>query len=255
MEAERRLPARRERSTVEEMVNSVTHGAALALSIAGLVVLVVLASLRGEPMYIVACSIYGATLVVLFGASTLYHGFRSPVAKRRLRRLDHSCIFLLIAGTYTPYTLTQLRGGWGWSLFGVVWGIAAVGVIIKIFYVDKFRIAAPIVYILMGWLIVIAIKPTIERVPFDNLMWLLAGGLAGQEGQKKSWEDQGLWHSFRPHRFLSGSGPRGLRGDSPSQGNFGALDLSVNVGPPRFRPDLEGPFVHALNLHDIAISP
>lgn len=201
MNTDEKSAARRELSVAEEIVNSATHGTAFALSIAGLAVLVTMAGIRGGPSAIVGCSIYGATLVMLFGASTLYHSFRSPVAKQRLRVLDHSCIFLLIAGTYTPYTLTQLGGGWGWSLFGIVWGVAAAGIVTKMVCVDKFRIAAPIAYVLMGWLVIIAIRPLVERVPFDNIMWLLAGGIAYTVGiifyaLDKVPYSHAVWHMF-----------------------------------------------------------
>lgn len=172
-----RLSDPRQRSTREEIANSVTHGVGLTLSVAGLALLVVFASLYGTAWHIVGSSIYGATLVVLFAASTLYHSARTPKLKRAFKIADHSCIFLLIAGTYTPYTLTHLRGGWGWTLFGVVWGFAVLGIVFKMLFVNRFRMATPIVYLAMGWLIVIAVKPVMELVPLDNLIWLVAGGL------------------------------------------------------------------------------
>jgi hemolysin III len=162
----------------EEIVHSVLHGIGLVLSIAGLVVLVVLASLRGTAWHIVSCAVYGATLVILYTASTLYHAATNPKAKRILRILDHTSIYLLIAGTYTPFTLVGLRGGWGWSIFGVIWGLALAGVIVKPFVVDRFRIISPILYILMGWLIIIAIKPAMAALPPGTFLWIMLGGVA-----------------------------------------------------------------------------
>ena len=185
----------------EELINSITHGAGVALSIAGLAVLVTLAALRGTAWHIVSCSVYGATLVLLYTASTLYHSMRSPRVKRFFRIIDHAAIYLLIAGTYTPFTLVNLRGGWGWTLFGLVWGLAVLGVLFKIFFVDRFPIASTIVYILMGWLAVIAIKPLLAAVPSGGILWLLAGGLAYTLGVVFfAWEkipyNHAAWHVF-----------------------------------------------------------
>ncbi len=185
----------------EELINSITHGAGLALSIAGLAVLVTLAALKGTAWHIVSCSVYGATLVLLYTASTLYHSVRSPRLKRFFRILDHASIYLLIAGTYTPFMLVNLRGGWGWTLFGLVWGLAAVGILFKIFFVDRFAIASTVVYLLMGWLVVIAIKPLLMLVPGGGILWLLAGGLAYTLGVVFfAWEkmpyNHAVWHVF-----------------------------------------------------------
>jgi hemolysin III len=189
-------------SIPEEVAHSVLHGIGLALSIAGLVVLVVLASLRGTAWHIVSCSVYGATLVILYGSSTLYHGIQSPKAKRVLRVLDHSSIYLLIAGTYTPVTLIGLRGGWGWSLFGVIWGLALTGVALKPFLLDRFRILSPILYILMGWLAIIAIKPLLASIPIYVLVWIGLGGVAYTVGvlfyaiDGKVPYNHAIWHLF-----------------------------------------------------------
>jgi hemolysin III len=169
-------------SFAEELANTLTHGAGLALSLAGLTVLVVLAALRGTAWHIVSCSIYGATLVLLYSASTIYHAVRSPRAKRILRAVDHAAIYLLIAGTYTPFTLVTLRGGLGWTLFGLVWGIALAGIVFKIFFAGRFPIASTLSYLAMGWLVVIAWKPVVSRIPGNGLLWILAGGLAYSAG-------------------------------------------------------------------------
>ena len=185
----------------EEIVNSVTHGLGLALSAGGLVVLVALAALRGTPRHVVSVSIYGATLVLLYAASTLYHAFRSPRVKRVFKVLDHSAIYLLIAGTYTPFTLVVLRGPWGWTLFGLVWGLAVAGIVFKTFFVDHFVIASTIVYVAMGWLVVIAIKPVMAMVPKGGLLWLLAGGLSYTIGvaffaARRLPYGHAIWHLF-----------------------------------------------------------
>ncbi len=166
----------------EEIANSLTHGLGLALSVAGLAVLVVLAALRGTTWHIVSCAVYGTTLVLLYGASTLYHGVRGPRVKRVLRVLDHSAIYLLIAGTYTPFALVTLRGAWGWSLFGVVWGLALLGILWKMWFVDRFVVVSTTVYLLMGWLAVIAAKPLLAALPLGGIAWILAGGLCYTAG-------------------------------------------------------------------------
>lgn len=189
------------RHSVEEVANTITHGIGLLLSIVGLVVLLVLAALRGTAWHIVACSIYGATLICLYTASTLYHAVISPRVKRALRIFDHSAIYLLIAGTYTPFLLVSLRGPWGWSLFGVIWGLALAGVLFKFWFVERFVILSTAVYIAMGWLVVIAAKPVITHVPFTTLIWLLAGGLAYTGGviffaAKRIPYSHAIWHLF-----------------------------------------------------------
>ena len=191
----------KQRLDVEEIANSITHGVGLALSILGLVVLVVLASLRGGALHIVACSVYGATLVGMYAASTLYHSSRRRRPRRVLRVVDHCAIYLLIAGTYTPFTLVMLRGGWGWTLFGIVWGLAVFGVVFKIFFTGKFAIASTIVYLLMGWMAIVAIRPMVEDLPTAALAWLVAGGLAYSVGTiffalQKVRFHHAIWHLF-----------------------------------------------------------
>ena len=161
----------------EEIANSVTHGVGAALSVAGLVVLVVIAALRGTALQVLACAVYGATLVLLYLSSTLYHALTNGRAKRVFRILDHASIYLLIAGTYTPFTLVALRGAWGWSLFGVVWALAVAGVVLKCFFTGRFHALSTTVYVLMGWLAVVAIRPLLGAIPWPGFLWLLAGGL------------------------------------------------------------------------------
>lgn len=185
----------------EESINAWTHGLGALLSLAGLVVLVILASRNGDAWHIVSCSIYGLTLVLLFSSSTLYHSFRNERVKHVLRIVDHAAIFLLIAGTYTPFVLVTLRGGWGWSLFGVVWGLALAGIVFQVFFVSRFRVLQTLIYLLMGWLVVIALKPLLTRVPLPGLLWLLAGGLSYTVGAlfylwKKLPYHHAVWHLF-----------------------------------------------------------
>jgi hemolysin III len=177
----------------EEIANAVTHGVGLALSVAALVILVVLAARQGDAWRIVSFSIYGMTLVLLYLASTLYHGLRHAGAKRVFRILDHSSIFLLIAGTYTPFLLIRLRGGWGWSLFGVIWALAAGGIAVKAVFINRLKKVSVLIYIAMGWLIVIALKPLLAVIPRPGLWWLLAGGLCYTGGV--------LFYVFKFFRF------------------------------------------------------
>ena len=189
------------RISPEEIANSLTHGLGLALSLAGLVVLVVVAALHGGVLSIVSCSVYGATLVCLYAASTVYHAVHSPRWKRVLKIVDHSSIYLLIAGTYTPFTLVALRGSWGWTLFSVVWALALGGIIFKLWFVDRFPIASTIFYLLMGWSVVIALRPLIRVVPAPALVWMLAGGLAYSAGviffaMPRVRYSHAVWHGF-----------------------------------------------------------
>jgi len=162
----------------EELLNVITHGLGFLLSIAALVLLVVFASLQGDVWHIVSFSIYGFSLVVLYLASTLFHSARNPKLRKRLNIFDHSAIYVLIAGTYTPFLLVTLRGPWGWSLLGVIWGLAIAGVVFKLFFTGKFDVMSAIVYVLMGWIIIIAIKPMNENLPTEGLYWLIGGGVS-----------------------------------------------------------------------------
>jgi hemolysin III len=185
----------------EETINAVTHGLGALLSLGGLAVLVVLAALRGDAWHVVSCSIYGATLVLLFTSSALYHSFRGPRLKHVFRVIDHSSIYLLIAGTYTPFLLVTLRNVWGWSLFGVVWGLTLAGIVFQLFFVDRFRLAQTLIYLAMGWLAVVAAKPLLARVPRPGLLWLLIGGLFYSLGAvfylwKKLPYHHAVWHLF-----------------------------------------------------------
>jgi len=185
----------------EESINSLTHGLGALLSLGGLAVLLAMASLHGDAWHIVSCSIYGATLVLLFSSSTLYHSFRNERVKHIFRIIDHASIYLLIAGTYTPFVLVNLRGKWGWSLFGVIWGLALAGIVFQIFFVSRFRLLQTIIYLAMGWLVVVAVKPLFDHVPRPGLLWLLLGGLCYTVGAifylwKKLPYHHAVWHLF-----------------------------------------------------------
>lgn len=163
--------------SVEEVLNSCTHGVGLVLSIAGFVLLLALSIRYGTAWHIAGCAIYGSTLICLYLASTLYHGISLPRLKRLLKIFDHSAIYLLIAGTYTPFLLVNLRGGWGWSLLGIVWGCAMAGITLKLWFVDHFKVFSTVLYLVLGWLILVAAKPLVAHVSAIGLRWLLAGGI------------------------------------------------------------------------------
>jgi hemolysin III len=188
-------------NTGEEIANSITHGVGTALAIAALAILVTFAALQGDAWRVVGLSIYGATLVILYLVSTMYHAFRRPRIKRIFRTLDHSAIFLLIAGTYTPVTLVHLRGGWGWSLFGIIWGLAAGGIVAKIFLTGRLRALSVLFYVAMGWMVLIALHPILETVPRGMLAWLVAGGVSYTLGlafyiPKRLAYHHAVWHLF-----------------------------------------------------------
>ena len=185
----------------EELANSLTHGLGLALSVAGFVALLVLAILHGSALRIVSCSIYGFTLVLLYTASTLYHSVRPGSLKNALQVLDHSSIYLLIAGTYTPFMLVVLRGTWGWTLFGLVWGLSLLGILFKILFSGHFKTVSTGVYVVISWLVVIAIKPLTADVPLHGLLWIMAGGLLYTLGVvfyawRKLPYNHAIWHVF-----------------------------------------------------------
>jgi hemolysin III len=187
--------------SLDEVISNCTHGVGLVLSIAGLVVLLVLSIRHGTAWHIVGCSIYGSSLTCLYLASTLYHGALAPRLKRVLKILDHSAIYLLIAGTYTPFLLVNLRGGWGWFLLGIVWGCAIAGIIFKLWFVDHFKMLSTALYLLMGWLVLIAAKPLVAHVSSAGLRWLVAGGIAYTAGvvfyaSRRIPYSHAVWHLF-----------------------------------------------------------
>ena len=185
----------------EEIANSVSHGAGVLLAVAAVPILVVGAVRRGTAADIVGASVFGAAMLLLYLTSTLYHALPRGRAKKVFRILDHSAIFLMIAGTYTPFTLGVLFGGWGWTLFGLVWGVAVAGIVLKAVAGVRFRLLSTLLYIAMGWLMVIAVKPLISGMETAGLIWLLAGGLAYTGGAaiyavKRVRYSHFVWHLF-----------------------------------------------------------
>ena len=191
----------RSHDPLEELANAITHGVGLVFSIIGLVILLALAVMRGGPWQIAGCAIYGVTLVCLYAASTLYHSVLSPRFKRALLIFDHCAIYSLIAGTYTPFLLVNLRGPWGWSLFGVMWGLALGGILFKLWFVDHFPIMSTSFYVLMAWAGVVAVKPVLTHIPAAGLFWLVLGGLMYMLGvvfyaSKRIPHHHAIWHIF-----------------------------------------------------------
>ena len=185
----------------EEIANSITHGIGIVLAIAALGILTAFAGIYGNSWHIVSVSIYGTTMILLYTASTLYHSVQHPRVKRILRVLDHSAIYLLIAGTYTPFTLVSLRGPWGWWLFGIIWGFAVIGVVLQFSLRRRWRAVSLGLYIGMGWAIVVAIKPLIVSVAAGGIVFLILGGLAYTTGTlfygwKKLKFHHAVWHLF-----------------------------------------------------------
>ena len=164
-------------NSTEEKLNVLTHGIGLVLSIVALILLIVHANEMGTTRHILSFTIFGASLILLYSASTLYHYFQNPDIRRKLNILDHASIYVLIAGTYTPFTLITLKGTLGWTIFGVTWGIALIGVFLKLFYTGRFDKISTIAYVAMGWIIIFAVNPLIENLPVNGLYWLLAGGI------------------------------------------------------------------------------
>ncbi|MBF0101540.1 MAG: hemolysin III family protein [Desulfobacterales bacterium] len=169
---------RRNQTLGEEIANSITHGIGAALSISGLSVLLVFASLFGDAIRIISLSVYGSSMFLLYLVSTLYHSFTNQKIKQIFRTMDHCCIYLLIAGSYTPIVLIHLKGYIGWTLFSLVWLMAILGILFEVCFTNKPKILSLLSYISMGWLVVIAAKPILATVPHGLLIWLIIGGLS-----------------------------------------------------------------------------
>ena len=184
-----------------ERFNAWTHLVGTALSVTGTIMLIVMAAAMGDPWKIVSVSIFGGTLILLYSASTLYHSVRGR-AKEILQKLDHFSIYLLIAGTYTPFCLVTLRGTWGWAMFGIVWGLAIVGILQEIKPRSEARILSLVIYAIMGWVIIIAVKPLLDNIDTAGFVWLVTGGLLYTFGivfyafdtRFRHWH--GIWHLF-----------------------------------------------------------
>ena len=188
-------------SMTEEFAHSVTHGIGALMSVIGLATLLMYSSMYGDVWHIVSSSIYGSTLIALYTASTLYHGVTRPSLKKVLQRYDHAAIFLLIAGTYTPFTLVNLRGGWGWTLFGMVWSVAIVGMLMELIVKKRYKRISIALYLGLGWLVMIAIEPMMANVAPGGLLLLLVGGLFYSLGVifylwKTLVYHHAIWHLF-----------------------------------------------------------
>lgn len=185
----------------EEIANSITHGIGIVLAITALGILTAFAGIYGNVWHVVSVSIYGTTLILLYTASTLYHSIQHARAKRILQVLDHAAIYLLIAGTYTPFTLVSLHGPWGWWLFGVIWGLAVLGLVLQLPLMRRFSAVSLGLYVGMGWVVVVAIKPLIVSVATGGIIFLVLGGLAYTAGILfYCWEKlkfhHAIWHLF-----------------------------------------------------------
>lgn len=185
----------------QEIANVVTHGVGALLSIGGGAVLITLAAIHAGAREIVSAAVFTATLVLLYTASTLYHAATSPSRRARLKVLDHCAIFLLIAGTYTPFTIAAIRGGWGWSLFGVIWGMAVAGIVFKLFFTGRFRGLSTAMYVGMGWLVLVALVPLLQALTPAGLAWLVAGGVLYTLGTLFYHRESvpyahAIWHGF-----------------------------------------------------------
>ena len=185
----------------DEIASALTHGLGALLALAGSAVLITLAAIHGDGWQLGASIVFGVTLLLLYTASTLYHAIQHPVAKGRLKVFDHCAIYLLIAGTYTPFTLVGLREDGGWWLFAAIWTLAAAGVVFKLFFTGRFKGVSTLIYIGMGWMAVIAIKPFLRQIPPETLGWLLGGGLSYTLGtvfymSKRIPFAHAIWHGF-----------------------------------------------------------
>lgn len=162
----------------EEKINIITHGLGIPLSILALILLIPNALVNGDRLDLICSIIFGGSLIMAYAASTFFHSTKSPKLRRRFNILDHACIYVLIAGTYTPFALITLEGRLGWTIFAIIWTMAVIGIIFKILYIGKYRLLSTLFYVLMGWLIIGAVKPLMANLPYYGLLWLLAGGIA-----------------------------------------------------------------------------
>lgn len=186
---------------LEELLNALTHGIGAVVALAAAAVLITLASIRGDVWAIVGASVFGTSLLLLYVASTLYHAISHAPAKARLKIFDHCMIYVLIAGTYTPFTLTSLRGAWGWTLFGLIWGLALAGIVFKLYFTGRFKGLSTAIYIAMGWMVVIALDPLMKALPGSAFAWLMSGGIAYTVGtifymSRRLPYAHAIWHAF-----------------------------------------------------------
>ena len=201
MSADPTPPLKKEIDIRDEIASALTHGLGAVAALAGGAVLITLAAIHGDGWQLGASIVFGVSLLLLYVASTLYHSIQHPVAKGRLKVFDHCAIYVLIAGTYTPFTLIGLRGAWGWSLFAVIWSLAVAGVVFKLFFTGRFKLVSTLVYIAMGWLVLVAIVPMTRALDAWALGWLFGGGIAYTAGtffymSRRIPYAHTIWHSF-----------------------------------------------------------
>ncbi|MEO8633995.1 MAG: hemolysin III family protein [Gemmatimonadales bacterium] len=199
-----RLPNERSGIHVAELANAVSHGFGLIAALISTPILILAATAHGDTRQIVACGVFAATLVTLYAASTIYHALPPGGAKRLFQRVDHAAIYLLIAGTYTPFTIGLLRGAWGWSLFGIVWGLTLGGILFKLFLGIRLRVVSTVLYLGMGWMAVVAMRPLAAVLPGPGLLLLLAGGLLYTTGVIFYIWDRPRYHHAVWHLFVLG---------------------------------------------------
>jgi hemolysin III len=185
----------------EERINILSHAAGLILSIVGLMLLLGHATLNGNMWHVVSFGIFGASLIMLYASSTFYHSAKNQDLRNRLRIIDHAAIYILIAGTYTPFALVTLKGSTGWVIFGVTWGLAVSGITLKLFFTGKYELLSTMMYVFMGWVIIFAVKPLIQNLSTEGIAWLLAGGIAYTVGAiiysfKKIKYNHAIFHVF-----------------------------------------------------------
>ena len=188
-------------SPTEEKINIISHAIGFILSIVAFVFLVTHAALHGDVWHIISFSIFGASLIILYAASTFYHSAKKPELRKRMKIIDHASIYVLVAGTYTPFTLVTLNGTLGWVIFGSSWGLALTGIILKLFFTGRYNLISTSMYVFMGWIIVFAIKPLINILPSEGFLWLLAGGISYTIGAilysiKKIKFNHAIFHMF-----------------------------------------------------------
>lgn len=188
-------------SSREEFFNALTHGLGVILAVGGGAVLITLTAVHAGTREIVSAAVFVASLVLLYSASTIYHAVQHPTLKSRLKILDHCAIFVLIAGTYTPFTVVAIQGGWGWSLFGVIWGLAVLGIVFKLFFTGRFKRLSTATYVGMGWLVLVAFVPLVQSLTPWALGWLIAGGVLYTAGtlfyhNERIPYSHAVWHLF-----------------------------------------------------------
>ena len=193
-------------SQEEEFANTLTHGFGLFISVCGFAALMFLAQQQGDFWRIFSCGVYGSSLVILYAASTCYHGVKCLERKRVFKIIDHCAIYLLIAGSYTPFTLISLQGPWGWKMFYAIWALACMGIVFKLFFTGRFEKLSTAIYLLMGWMAILAVEELVVALSYEGLSWLIAGGLFYSTGvifyvREKPRYHHAIWHLF----VISGS--------------------------------------------------